>query len=82
MVASKPISLTQVNPGSYSGPTPQPYLIVGELPAATLTPAAAVADIATADGSDPATTQALANATKAKVNALLASLRAGGFLAP
>jgi hypothetical protein len=43
--------------------------------------AAAVTDITTADGSDAATTQALANATKAKVNALLASLRAAGILA-
>lgn len=42
---------------------------------------AAVADIATADGSDAATTQALANATKAKVNALLAALRAAGIIA-
>ncbi len=42
--------------------------------------AAAVADIATADGSDPATTQALANAIKVKVNAILASLRAAGVM--
>lgn len=42
----------------------------------------AVADIATADGSDPATTQALANATKAKVNALLAAMRTAGLLTP
>ena len=42
--------------------------------------AAAVADEATADGSDPATTQALANALKTKVNALLAALRAAGVI--
>lgn len=42
--------------------------------------AAAVADEATADGSDAATTQALANALKVKVNAILASLRAGGII--
>jgi hypothetical protein len=42
--------------------------------------AAAVADIATADGSDAATTQALANATKAKVNALLAAMRTAKLL--
>lgn len=35
----------------------------------------AVTDIATADGSDPATTQALANACKAKINEILAVLR-------
>lgn len=43
---------------------------------------AAVADIATADGTDAATTQALANATKAKVNALLAAMRTAGILTP
>jgi hypothetical protein len=32
-------------------------------------------DVATADGSDPTTTQALANALKVKLNALLLSLR-------
>lgn len=42
--------------------------------------AAAVADEATVDGSDPATTQALANALKVKVNALLASLRTANLL--
>lgn len=35
----------------------------------------AITAIATADGSDAATTQALANATKAKFNALLAALQ-------
>jgi predicted RecA/RadA family phage recombinase len=39
-----------------------------------------IADIATADGSDAATTQALANATKAKFNTLLAELRLAGVL--
>jgi hypothetical protein len=43
---------------------------------------AAVADVSTANGSDPATTQALANANKAKINELLASLRAAGIIAP
>jgi hypothetical protein len=43
---------------------------------------AAIADIATADGSDAATTQALANAIKAKFNTLLAELRLAGILAP
>ena len=40
---------------------------------------AACADVSTADGSDAATTQALANALKTKLNALLAILRAGKF---
>jgi hypothetical protein len=43
--------------------------------------AAAVADIATADATDAASAVTLANATKAKVNALLAALRAAGLLA-
>lgn len=41
----------------------------------------AVADISTANGSDAATTQALANSTKTKVNEILAALRAAGILA-
>ena len=36
----------------------------------------ALTAIATADGSDPATTQALANACKAKINAIIAALQA------
>lgn len=44
-------------------------------------PQAAIADIETADGSDAATTQALANATKATVNTLLAELRLAGIIA-
>ena len=41
---------------------------------------AAVAAEATVDGSDAATTQALANALKAKVNALIAALKASGVM--
>jgi len=43
--------------------------------------AAAVADIATVDATDLATAITLANANKAKINALLASLRAAGVIA-
>lgn len=45
-------------------------------------PGVPVADIATANATDLATAQALANATKTTVNALLASLRAAGLLQP
>lgn len=45
-------------------------------------PTAAVADVATADGSDPTSTQALANALKVKVNDLLAKLRTAGIVTP
>ena len=44
------------------------------------TMAANVADIATADGSDAGTTQTLANDTKAKVNEILAALKAAGLM--
>ena len=42
--------------------------------------AANVAQEATADGSDPATTQALANALKTKVNAILTALKNAGIM--
>jgi hypothetical protein len=42
---------------------------------------AAVTALATADGSDAGTTQALANATKAKLNAVIAALQTSGHLA-
>lgn len=42
----------------------------------------AIADIATADATDLATAEALANATKAKVNTLLAELRIIGLILP
>lgn len=45
-------------------------------------PQTAIADIATADAADLATAIALANATKAKVNELLAALRINGSLLP
>lgn len=44
--------------------------------------AAKVAAIATVDGSDPATTQALANALKVKVNAILTALTDAGLMIP
>jgi hypothetical protein len=43
---------------------------------------AAVADVVTANASDLATAIALANSNKAKINELLASLRAAGIIAP
>lgn len=41
-------------------------------------PFANIAVIATADGSDPATTQTLTNATKAKINAMITALKGVG----
>lgn len=56
--------------------------LIAAIEAGSNSQGAAVADVTTANGSDPATTQALANANKAKINELLASLRAAGILAP
>lgn len=42
--------------------------------------ATAVATIATADGSDPASTQALANALKTALNSVIANLKAAGIM--
>jgi hypothetical protein len=39
-----------------------------------------VAQVATADGSDPATTQALANALKTSHNAVLTALKEAGIM--
>jgi predicted RecA/RadA family phage recombinase len=43
--------------------------------------AAVIAEVATADGSDPATTQALANALKASLNTVLVALKNAGIMA-
>lgn len=47
----------------------------------TTTSGVAVANIATADATDAATTQTLANVNKAKINALLTALRTAGIIA-
>ena len=56
--------------------------IVALCESVSLVPQTAIADVATADGSDAATTQALANALKSKLNTLLAELRTAGVLKP
>ena len=45
-----------------------------------VTPAAAVADVTTADATDATDVVVLANANKAKINELLAALRDAGLL--
>lgn len=47
----------------------------------SLPQAAYVTAVATADGNDAATTQALANANKAKINAIIAALQGAGIMA-
>jgi predicted RecA/RadA family phage recombinase len=57
-------------------------LLNGSVPSSAEGPQAAVADIATADAVDLPTAEALANACKAKTNALLAELRLAGIILP
>lgn len=73
------IGLATVAVGSGAGETTG-YVVL--CPGAELFEGAqtAIADISTADGSDAGTTQALANAIKAKFNTLLAELRLNGVL--
>lgn len=83
MVQPKPISITHAATatGTEALGSPQPFVIIGEAPNSILTPAATVAAVATANATDLATAQALANANKTTLNALIASLKAAGFVA-
>lgn len=69
----RPVVITT---GTNPNPTlaPEPLIVVGGLP--TKTQVAGVTAIGTADATDLATAIALANATKAKFNQLLAALKA------
>ena len=51
-------------------------LLDGTASAASVAAVTALTPVATADGSDPATTQALANALKVKINQIIAALKA------
>jgi hypothetical protein len=51
-------------------------LLDGTASAASVAAIAALTTVTTPDGSDPATTQTLANALKVKVNAIIAALKA------
>lgn len=52
----------------------EPLVVTGGLP--TKTQVAALTNVTTPDGTDAATTQALANALKVKVNQIIAALKA------
>lgn len=69
----KPITLSQsaTNPEAYE---PQPFVVVGDIPVSAAV--AALTAITTPDATDEATAITLANATKAKVNAIIAALTA------
>ena len=81
MPQPKPVTLTQIPEGEYEGAgAPQPLVIVGG-DITGIDPQAAIANVGTADATDGATAATLANANKAKINAILAALRAAGVIA-
>lgn len=64
----KPIALTQVDAEDYSGPAPQPFVVVGDIPGSSITPQAApVID------PEPADLEAVAAALQDVVDALVAA---------
>ena len=65
---SKPISLTQVDAEDYDGQTPQPFVVVGTIPGAGITP-----EEAPAIDSTPADAAAVAADLQAVVDALVAA---------
>lgn len=69
----KPVVLTT---GTNPNPTlaPEPLIVVGGLP--TKTQVAALTPITTPDATDEASAITLANANKAKINAIIAALKA------
>jgi len=73
MADPRPITLTS---GTNPNPafTPEPVIVVGGLP--TKTQVAALTPVATADATDLPTAIALANANKAKINAIITALKA------
>lgn len=86
MARPKPVSMTQVTAANYKGiGKPQPLVIVGAGnvgQAGLATKQSAITDVTTADATDAATAVTLANANKAKINAILAALRSAGVIAP
>ncbi|KZE41347.1 head fiber protein [Microbacterium sp. T32] len=75
MSKPKPISLSRGTAPAPGENTPQPFAVVGDLPAATPTIAGGVKKgVAVANATDAASTQT-------SLNALLASLRTAGVIA-
>jgi hypothetical protein len=73
MADPRPVSITQVPEADYEGAyAPEPLLVVGDLiPEAVQ----GIATVATADATDGATAATLANALKARLNALITALK-------
>lgn len=73
MVAPRPVSLVQRS--AVAGePTPEPLGVVGSLPVKSQV--TALTAITTPDATDATTVITLANANKAKINAIIAALKA------
>jgi hypothetical protein len=72
---AKPVSITRIDEDDYLSPfAAEPLVVVGDVPANEAVQG--VATVATANGTDAATTQALANALKARLNELITALKA------
>jgi hypothetical protein len=71
---AKPVSLTHVDESDYTGAyAPEPLVIVGDVPASEAVQG--IATVATPDATDAASAATLANALKARLNALITALK-------
>lgn len=82
MAAPKPVVLTQVDTGDYDSPeAPAPLVVVGAVPGG-VEPQPAIANQANAGTlADLAAAQTAINSVTAKLNTVLAALRAAGVIA-
>ena len=81
----KPVSITTASTTTNPPLKPQPLVIVQGSTAGSVgvvTKQAAITNVTTADATDATTAAALANADKAKINAILAALRSAGVIVP
>lgn len=78
MADPKPVALTYVTPGAYTGAyEPQPLVVVGDSPeVADKAQIAALTTVTTADATDLATAITLVNALKVRVNQIVSALKA------
>lgn len=76
--AAKPITVTQIDSVDYEGPTPAPFVVVGEIPIEALEQADAEFTAQEAPVIDD--TPADAAAVAADLQAVVDALVAGGFL--
>lgn len=75
MAEPRPVKLTQIAEDDFdSSRLPEPLILVGDLPVSEAVQG--IATVATADATDGATAATLANALKARLNALITALKA------